>query len=705
MTTLSVEPPTFEHHRDPLGIGETAPRLSWIVTTASAAGGSRRTRSSSATERATGRSSPTNPCSCPGPARSWARASGAPPGCVCTVATARRATGARGPGRDRAARPGRLARGRGGAAAGTAGPARRSRPAAAPRLQPCARPSSQARLYVTAHGLYELEINGTPVGDDVLAPGWTSYHHRLRYQTYDVTELLRDGRQRHRRDAGRRLVPGPARLRRRQKRRLRRPHGAARAAGDRLRRRHDRPGRHRRRLALRARPGHRGRPVRRREPTTPGCCRPAGRRPASTTPPGCPRRCSTTIRPGWSRPPARRCAGSRRSRPWRCSPGRPGETILDFGQNLVRPAAHPRAGPGRAHGLAAARRGARRRRAGACGRSAPQPRTTRYTLRGERRPEELGAALHLPRLPLRRDRRLARRARPGRRRAPWSATPTCAAPAGSPAPTRCSTGCTRTSCGACAATSSTSRPTARSATSGSAGPATSRSSPRPPPSSTTAPACSRSWLDDLAAEQRRDGTVPLFVPWVELGPFTAAQPTAAWGDAAVVVPWALYQRTGDLDLLRSAVRRACAPGWTRSPSSPASRLLWDTGAPARRLARPRRAAGPAAETPHRPEPRRHRLPGPLGPRWSPRPPSVLGHADGRRRLPARSPARVRRGVRRRVRHPDGRWSSDSQTAYALALRFGLLTDGAERRRRRARGWPSWSARTATASAPASSARR
>ncbi|WP_129669747.1 glycoside hydrolase family 78 protein [Phytoactinopolyspora endophytica] len=50
-----------------------------------------------------------------------------------------------------------------------------------------------ARLYVTAHGVYEMEINGAPVSEDVLAPGWTSYHHRLRYYTYDVTDLLRDG--------------------------------------------------------------------------------------------------------------------------------------------------------------------------------------------------------------------------------------------------------------------------------------------------------------------------------------------------------------------------------------------------------------------------------------------------------------------------------------------------------------------------------
>jgi alpha-L-rhamnosidase len=51
----------------------------------------------------------------------------------------------------------------------------------------------RARLYVTAHGIYVPTLNGGRVGDQVLAPGWTSYHHRLRYQTYDVTDLLRTG--------------------------------------------------------------------------------------------------------------------------------------------------------------------------------------------------------------------------------------------------------------------------------------------------------------------------------------------------------------------------------------------------------------------------------------------------------------------------------------------------------------------------------
>lgn len=50
-----------------------------------------------------------------------------------------------------------------------------------------------ARVYVTAHGLYEMSINGNPVTDNVLMPGWTSYANRLQYQTYDVTSLLKTG--------------------------------------------------------------------------------------------------------------------------------------------------------------------------------------------------------------------------------------------------------------------------------------------------------------------------------------------------------------------------------------------------------------------------------------------------------------------------------------------------------------------------------
>lgn len=50
-----------------------------------------------------------------------------------------------------------------------------------------------ARWYLSACGTYEATLNDQPIGDEVLAPGWTAYQHRLRYQTYDVTEKLRRG--------------------------------------------------------------------------------------------------------------------------------------------------------------------------------------------------------------------------------------------------------------------------------------------------------------------------------------------------------------------------------------------------------------------------------------------------------------------------------------------------------------------------------
>ncbi|KAJ9118904.1 hypothetical protein QFC24_005867 [Naganishia onofrii] len=50
-----------------------------------------------------------------------------------------------------------------------------------------------ARVYVTALGLYELEINGKRIGDHLFAPGWQSYTHHLNYQTFDVSPLLQAG--------------------------------------------------------------------------------------------------------------------------------------------------------------------------------------------------------------------------------------------------------------------------------------------------------------------------------------------------------------------------------------------------------------------------------------------------------------------------------------------------------------------------------
>ena len=51
----------------------------------------------------------------------------------------------------------------------------------------------RARIYATALGVYELWLNGTRVGKDYLAPGFTDYRKRVQVQTYDVSALIAPG--------------------------------------------------------------------------------------------------------------------------------------------------------------------------------------------------------------------------------------------------------------------------------------------------------------------------------------------------------------------------------------------------------------------------------------------------------------------------------------------------------------------------------
>jgi len=51
-----------------------------------------------------------------------------------------------------------------------------------------------ARLSITALGAYQAFVDGKPVAPKtLLAPGWTDFHKRVLYQTYDVTSLIRPG--------------------------------------------------------------------------------------------------------------------------------------------------------------------------------------------------------------------------------------------------------------------------------------------------------------------------------------------------------------------------------------------------------------------------------------------------------------------------------------------------------------------------------
>ncbi|MFS4482765.1 family 78 glycoside hydrolase catalytic domain [Hyunsoonleella sp. 2307UL5-6] len=50
-----------------------------------------------------------------------------------------------------------------------------------------------ARLHITSKGVFDVHLNGKDVSDDVLTPGWTPYNKRIETLTYDVSELLTSG--------------------------------------------------------------------------------------------------------------------------------------------------------------------------------------------------------------------------------------------------------------------------------------------------------------------------------------------------------------------------------------------------------------------------------------------------------------------------------------------------------------------------------
>ncbi len=54
------------------------------------------------------------------------------------------------------------------------------------------KPLKHATLFITARGVYEAVLNGSRVGNYIMAPGWTSYDNRLQVQEYDITDMLKN---------------------------------------------------------------------------------------------------------------------------------------------------------------------------------------------------------------------------------------------------------------------------------------------------------------------------------------------------------------------------------------------------------------------------------------------------------------------------------------------------------------------------------
>ncbi|MGH3392043.1 MAG: family 78 glycoside hydrolase catalytic domain [Actinomadura sp.] len=672
MAPLSVEPPTFEHHLNPLGIGETAPRLSWIITTGIRGWRQQAYEIELSGGTSTGRIESPESVLVPWPgtelgsreqraarvrvhgrdgtASAWSPWSWAETG---LLDPADWRAGAVAPARDLLGPPD--------------GPAPLLRRDFSLRA-----PVAQARLYVTAHGLYDIEINGTPVGEDVLAPGWTSYDHRLRYRTYDVTELVCEGGN----AIGAMLADGWYRGRI--------GFGGGRSAvyGD--------------RTALIAQLE-----IAYTDGTTdlvitdgdwrcaPGPVTAAGLYDGEKYD-------ARLLPPGWSDPgfdaaswlpaqvldhdpaglvaptgpPVRRVETLN---PVEVLTGPGGETILDFGQNVSGRLRIRVQGPA---GHLVSLRHAEVLDGGALGVRPLRAATAHdtYTLRGGAEPEEWE-----PRFTIH-----------GFRYAQIDGWPGHLDPSDVHAVV-CHTDLRRTGDFSCSDPLLTRLhenvvwsmrgnfvdiPTdcpQRDERLGWTGDIQVFS-----PTAAFLYDCAGmlgSWLADLAAEQAELGSVPLYVPWVDLGPPTTTEPMAAWGDAAVVLPWTLYQRTGDLDLLRRQYPSMTA--WVDQIAEPAGEsFLWDTGPqlgdwldPTAPLDRPSETATDPSLVATAYLAHSSRLVAEAA--------ELLSRAEDGRRYRELA-GRVRAAFDAAYVSPEGKMSSDSQTAYALALRFGLI-DGEERR--------------------------
>ncbi|HJQ13098.1 MAG TPA: family 78 glycoside hydrolase catalytic domain, partial [Anaerolineales bacterium] len=176
-----------------------------------------------------------------------------------------------------------------------------------------------------------------------------------------------------------------------------------------------------------------------------------------------------------------------------------------------------------------------------------------------------------------------------------------------------------------------------------------------------------SWLQDLAADQSEDGgIVPVVVPDVLSDPPMGA---AAWSDAAVIVPWVIYQRFGDSGILASQFESMRT--WVdRMVDLAGDSLLWDQGFqfgdwldPAAPPEDPgnARASHPLVATAY--FARSAELVGRIA--------GILGLAEEESHYLSLA-QKVRASFAREYITPAGRLLNDVQTAYALAIEFDLF---------------------------------
>ncbi len=189
-----------------------------------------------------------------------------------------------------------------------------------------------------------------------------------------------------------------------------------------------------------------------------------------------------------------------------------------------------------------------------------------------------------------------------------------------------------------------------------------------------------SWLHDVALEQSHAGGVPFIVPDVQ---DSGQVPAAAWGDVAVLLPWTLYQRFGDRGVLEAQYPSMRA--WVEQILALAGeRHLWEGGfqfgdwvdpdAPADQPGKAKTDSDLVASAYlfHSTDVLAQAA-------------ALLGHDDDAARYAAAADT-VRRAWVREYATGAGRLMSDAQTAYALAIEFGLVSGDLRQQMGRRLAW-------------------
>ena len=189
------------------------------------------------------------------------------------------------------------------------------------------------------------------------------------------------------------------------------------------------------------------------------------------------------------------------------------------------------------------------------------------------------------------------------------------------------------------------------------------------------------WLEDVSFEQLKNGTVPFYIPYVRLGIWADPAAIAVWGDAAVLVPWGVYMASGDNKVLADNYGLATRwvdevygylsddGVWDRRPQYPIGQLGdWlDPTAPADSPDQAMTSKELVATAFHA-----HSL------RLVAKMARILGRVSDAEAYDRRA-AHVEHGFRTRFIGDDGLMTSDTQCAYTLAIVFDLVDEATKTR--------------------------